>query len=161
MQQFLRNRAYVSQIMKTQHIDVLVMPISTQGAATYNALTVNTARLPISSNSGLPAIVVPIDYTATKIPMPVGMEFIEKFNDELTLLQIANVLEQTLHRKTVSLEQHQPGEQQSRLNIAQYNNLLTLVGCKTYLDFLISHQPEQLSPERFTGILRDVVRRNR
>jgi len=91
---FARNRNYVESIMKQHHLDALLMPLSAEGSASYELEKVNTGRIALSSNSGLPAIVINAGYTDGPIKMPVGIELIGKQYTEGELIGMAYSYEQ-------------------------------------------------------------------
>jgi amidase len=63
----------------------------------------------LASNNGLPAIIVPGGYT--KENLPIGVQFIGRTFDDLTLLKVAHGYEQASHRrKTPALTPSLPGE---------------------------------------------------
>lgn len=152
---FKQNKTYVEQIMDKNHLDVLLMPITTNGAATYDAMKVNTWRAPISSNSGLPAISINVGYSQDT-HMPIGVELISKQYQEGTLLEIAYAYETQAKQ---SILPPMPEENLALLNftIPELNNLFTLLGKNAYEKFLIhskdsSPLSNDLTPERFREI---------
>jgi aspartyl-tRNA(Asn)/glutamyl-tRNA(Gln) amidotransferase subunit A len=151
---FESNRQYINKIMTKHKLDALLVPITTQGIATYEAKSVNTWQLPLSSNSGLPALSINIGYTIKQPSMPVGFEIIGKFYDEVTLLQIAKVIEdKSPPRQQPLIKQKKTTTKPSPFSITQYNNLLTLIGYNTYLNFLKQNEAEDLSPDIFKKYL--------
>ncbi|MGM9452862.1 amidase [Legionella bozemanae] len=152
---FKQNKTYVEQIMDKNHLDVLLMPITTNGEATYDAMKVNTWRAPISSNSGLPAISINVGYSQDT-HMPIGVELISKQYQEGTLLEIAYAYETQAKQ---SILPPMPEENLALLNftIPELNNLFTLLGKNAYEKFLIhskdsSPLSNDLTPERFREI---------
>ncbi len=158
---FKSNREYVTNLMKKYNLDALLIPITSQGKATYDATTVNTWQLPISSNSGLPSIVVNAGYTHGKSPMPVGMEIIGKFYDEAELLQIAKVIEnETPPKIQPAIDKAISKKNSDSFSIAKYNNLLTKIGYNSYVGFLQQNKPEKLTPSIFNKILTKSLEEN-
>jgi len=155
---FAKNRNYVTNIMTKNNLDALIVPIATHGKATYDEKSVNTWQIPISSNAGLPAITVNIGYTHDKIKMPVGIEIIGKFQDETLLLQIASLIEKNSPpRRLPNLKTSTNNNNLVQLNIAEFNNLLTTIGEKTYSGFLKFSHPKKLTPIRFNQFIEKSV----
>jgi aspartyl-tRNA(Asn)/glutamyl-tRNA(Gln) amidotransferase subunit A len=155
-----KNRFYVQKIMDKNHLDALLMPITTQGAATYNAMTVNTWRAPISSNSGLPSISINVGYT-DDTHMPIGIELTGKQFQEGTLLEIAYAYEMHAPAK---ISPSMPEENSALLHfsIPELNNLFALLGKNAYETVLIHDKKStelshELTPERFRKITADTI----
>lgn len=154
LQMFDKNRAYVQQLMQKNNIDVLIAPISTKGTATYDVLSINTWKLPLSSNSGLPALAMTIGYSNEKPFMPISMQMIGKYLDEVTLLQIAKIIEKNSQPlRSPDLGNPKDDLMLSNLNIDEMNNFFSLLGMNTFKKFLWYHQAEELTPEIFNAIL--------
>ena len=66
--------------MHEYNVDVLLMPITTNGFATYDTRTLNTSYAPIASNAGLPSITINLGCTSNN--MPIGVEIIGMQFDE-------------------------------------------------------------------------------
>ena len=157
---FDKNRIYVHQVMDKHHLDALLIPVSTQGTATYDAMTVNTWRAPVSSNAGLPSISINVGYT-DDTNMPVGIELTGKQFQEGTLIEIAYAWE--IHapaRPSPSM----PVENSILLkfSIPELNNLFTLLGKNAYEKVLINGTKSskiftELTPERFRKITADSI----
>ncbi|OEH48569.1 Glutamyl-tRNA(Gln) amidotransferase subunit A [Legionella parisiensis] len=146
--------------MNKNQLDALLMPISTNGDATYDAMKVNTWRAPISSNSGLPAISINVGYSQ-ETHMPIGVELISKQYQEGTLLEIAYAYETQVKQSILPL---MPEENLALLHftIPELNNLFTLLGKNAYEKFLIhskdsSHLSDDLTPERFREITANTI----
>lgn len=159
---FDKNRRYVHRVMEKKHLDALLVPITTQGAATYDAMTINTWRAPVSSNSGLPSITINVGYTA-KNTMPIGVELVGKQFHEGRLIEIAYAYER---HKPNKMHPIMPEENRDLLplSIPQLNNILTTLGKNAYQDVLIhtnvsSDVVADLTPERFRQITVDVIER--
>lgn len=152
LKRFIKNRQYILSIMKKHNLDALLMPIARRGPATYDIFTVNTWKIPLSSNSGLPGMVVNVGYTDDQ-QMPVGVEMIGKFYDETTLLQIAHVIDKNISRlQAPPLKQKQ--KPPKMMDISAYNNFLTMLGYNTYYSLLLKTRMEDLKLEQFNKILR-------
>ncbi len=163
LKMFATNRNYVQDIMNKYKLDVLLTPITSFGTATYDINSVLTAKLPISSNAGLPSLVLNIGYIGNgKVQMPVGVEIIGKFYGEGVLLQIAAVIEKNLEPKLVPiLETATTKDIINHLNISEYNNLLTLIGDTTYNKFLVSNKPNNLTHLVFNELLTETLKLHR
>jgi len=146
------NKVYVQNKMKQYDVDVLLIPISTNGTSTYDTRTLNTSYAPISSNTGLPAITMNFGYTA-KEHMPVGVEIIGRQFDEPTLIEIAFAYEKhfsprvppTLPKANLRLVKY---------SITEINNLITIIGKSSYNKILKkSNNSDDLTPEIFKNIV--------
>lgn len=158
---FAKNRAYIQNIMDKNHLDALLMPITTQGTATYDAMTVNTWRAPISSNTGLPSISINVGYS-DDLRMPIGVELIGKLFQEGTLIEMAYAYEAHTSKITPTL----PEENVALLNLSipELNNLFTLLGKNAYEEVLINVKKSEkitteLSAEKFRKITASTIER--
>lgn len=153
---FEKNKIYVQKVMNQNHLDALLIPISTHGSATYVALTVNTWRAPVSSNAGLPSIAINIGYSSSD-NMPIGIEFVGKQFDEGSLIAIAFSYEKHSSPRVIpSLPE--PTESLSNLSIPELNNLFTILGKSAYEKVLKNVKPNadwanELTPEIFRQIV--------
>lgn len=160
LQRFASNRAYVENYMRENQLDVLLMPISRVGEATYDAYEVNTWQAPVASNAGLPALSINLGYIG-KEPMPVGVELIAQSYQEGLLLEIGYAYEQRI--APVLIPPDLPGENKklASLSLAAYNNLLSEIGYQSFYQVLKDNQKEELedalTPKRFTEITRQAV----
>jgi amidase len=146
----VKNRSMVEGKMNKYKLNALIMPISTKGIATYDIDTINTWRYPLSSNSGLPSLAFPIKYNDKGMPM--GIELIGKFNQENTLIAIVqkwSLAFATPHFPTLKKSNHDL----NKLNCAQFNNIKTLIGWKTYYHFLIDHDAYKLKAKHFKNLV--------
>lgn len=162
LENFKKNKTYVEQIMDENQLDVLLMPITSNGTATYNAMQVNTWRAPISSNSGLPALSMNVGYSQDT-HMPIGIELISKQYQESTLIEIAYAYETQAKQRILPI---MPEENLTLLNftIPELNNLFTLLGKNAYEKFLIhgknpSNRSDDLTPERFREITANTIQK--
>jgi amidase len=154
LKMFAQNKKYIEKVMQDNNLDVLLAPISAKGKADYDMLAVNTWQLPLSSNSGLPAIAINIGFSKDKIPMPVGMQFIGRSFDEITLLHIAQILEKnSLPLPLPNLGNPSLDPLLNNLSIAEMNNFFTLLGMNTFKQFLFYHRADSLTPTIFNAIL--------
>jgi aspartyl-tRNA(Asn)/glutamyl-tRNA(Gln) amidotransferase subunit A len=157
---FNQNRTYVQKIMSENNLDALLIPITTQGTATYEGSTVNTWRAPVSSNSGLPSITFNIGYSAEN-HMPVGIELVGKQFHEGTLIEIAYAYE--MHApKRMNPTMPESNSALLNLSIPELNNLFTLLGKNAYEEVLINNSnseniADKLNPERFRTITIDIL----
>lgn len=137
---FSKNKRYVEKMMDQYHLDVLFIPISTHGSATYDGLTVNTWRAPVSSNAGLPSLAMTIGYSPSD-KMPIGIELVGKQFAEASLIEIAYAYEQhTAARKIPVLAG--VNQSLSMLSIPELNNLFSVVGYQAYNKVLKNRQPD-------------------
>lgn len=150
---FLENRNYVQSIMRQKQLDILILPLTNSGKATYDGMAINTWRFPISSNSGLPSLVINVGYSDDKINMPIAIEMVGKYNDETTLLQIAATLEKNAStRRDPNFGNPNPTLLLT-MSIPEINNFLTALGIELYTTFLRSHKPEQLTADIYNKTL--------
>ncbi|MHA3122626.1 amidase [Legionella pneumophila] len=155
---FAKNKIYVQKIMKRDKLDALLIPISTHGTATYDEMTVNTWRAPVSSNSGLPSISINIGYSDD---MPIGIELVGKQFHEGTLIEIAYAYEKHTSNK---ISPTMPEENPTLLNLSipELNNLFTLLGKNAYEEVLMhskdtNDKASELTPEKFQKITVDTI----
>lgn len=156
---FNKNKTYVENIMKQHHLDVLLVPISTIGSATYDPYEVNTWRAPIASNAGLPAITINLGYTNSD-KMPVGVELVGKQYSEGSLIEIAYAYESSSQPRIIpGMPEKNP--EFEKFDIPEYNNLLTTLGYKSYYEVLIRHKSDQswkdLTPMTFGRIVNNEI----
>jgi len=154
---FNKNKIYVESIMKQNHLDALLVPISTTGAATYDPIKVNTWRAPISSNAGLPAITINLGYTDSD-KMPIGVELIGKQYSEGTLIEMAYAYEKNSQPRIIPIRLEKNSEFE-KLDIPAYNNLLTSIGYKSYYEILIKHKSDQSWKDLTPAIFKAIVSR--
>ncbi len=152
---FAKNRAYVENIMQQNHLDALVMPMSTQPAGSYDENAVNLWRAPISSNAGLPAIDFVIGYTQDG--MPIGVDVTAMSNNEGKLLEIAYAFEQITHLRRIPL-MPEPDTDFLTNSIPQMNNLISIIGKTTYDQLIKPAKPgvetdKIITPELFRKIV--------
>jgi aspartyl-tRNA(Asn)/glutamyl-tRNA(Gln) amidotransferase subunit A len=157
---FAKNKTYVQKIMKRDKLDALLIPITTHGTATYDEMTVNTWRAPVSSNSGLPSISINIGYS-DDMHMPFGIELVGKQFHEGTLIEIAYAYEKHISNK---ISPTMPEENPTLLNLSipELNNLFTLLGKNAYEEVLIHNKDthdkaSELTPEKFQKITVDTI----
>jgi aspartyl-tRNA(Asn)/glutamyl-tRNA(Gln) amidotransferase subunit A len=156
---FTKNRMYVEKIMEQHNLDALLMPISTVGVATYEPYDVNTWLAPVSSNSGLPAITMNLGYNQDK--MPFGIELIGKQFSEWNLIEIAYAHEQNTQPRIRPKMPEQSNVLQ-KLDIPGYNNLITRIGYRSYMDVLKadnSNNPSKLAPNVFKTLVNEEITR--
>jgi amidase len=159
LETFAKNRMYVEKIMQQNNLDALLIPISTVGIATYEPYEVNTWLAPVSSNSGLPGITMNIGYTQNK--MPFGVELIGKQFAEGSLIEIAYAHEQNSQPRIKPKMPEQSNVLQ-KLDIPAYNNLITSIGYRSYMDVLKannSNNPSKLAPNVFKAIVNEEINR--
>ncbi|HAU3504135.1 TPA: amidase [Legionella pneumophila] len=157
---FDENKIYVQKIMEKNNLDALLIPITTQGTATYDGMTVNTWRAPVSSNSGLPSVNINVGYSA-ETNMPIGIELVGRQFHEGTLIEIAYAYEMQAPKKINPI---MPEENSALLNLSvpELNNLFTLLGKNAYEEVLIHNKGSRdvvsdLTPERFRKITAETI----
>lgn len=157
---FEKNKKYVEKVMQKNHLDALLMPISTQGSATYDALAVNTWRAPVSSNAGLPSIAIIAGYNPSD-NMPIGIELIGKSFDEGTLIEMAYSYERHTPARKVPLLP-EATKSIEKLSIPELNNLFSAIGRSAYEKVIKKAKPKtelagELTPEIFRKIVADEI----
>ncbi|MCW8496071.1 amidase [Fluoribacter dumoffii] len=157
---FDKNKIYVQKVMEKNNLDALLIPITTQGSATYDGMTVNTWRAPVSSNSGLPSININVGYNA-ETNLPIGVELVGKQFHEGILIENAYAYEMQTPKKINPI---MPEEDSTLLNLSipDLNNLFTLLGKNAYEEVLIHNKgssgiARDLTPERFREITADTI----
>jgi amidase len=124
---FSENRDYIYQIMNEYNLDALIYPIDIHSEDTVSISHIYTT---LSSNSGLPSIMLIVGYTEDG--MPVGLQLLGKQFDEGGLIEMAYAYEQSSHEKIFpKLKGNHPAEE-IPLNIAIANNLRIRIGYDTY-----------------------------
>ena len=157
---FAKNNSYVKKIMDENNLDALLIPITTQGTATYDGMTVNTWRAPISSNSGLPSININVGYS-DDTHMPIGVELTGKQFQEGILIEIAYAYEM-YSPKRIAPSMSEENLALLNFSIPELNNLFNLLGQNAYEKVLRNYKTNgevfnQLTPERFRKITTDTI----
>ncbi|HEX4044041.1 MAG TPA: amidase [Gammaproteobacteria bacterium] len=149
---FAKNKHYLHKIMAQYQLDALLIPISTQGIATYDAFAVNTWQAPVSSNSGLPAITIIIGYNKEKLP--IGIELVGKQFNEGGLIELAYAYE---NRVGLRIAPTLPLSQSALANysIAELNNLFTVIGTTAYEKVL---KNSKLDPKQMGGLTPEIFK---
>ena len=154
---FEKNKHYVEKIMDHDHLDALLIPVTTQASATY--LTPSMITEAFASNAGLPAITLNIGTNHDHLP--VGVELIGKQFSEGTLIGMAYAYEKNAPARQPPI-MPKPTLQFETWDIPQYNNLLTVIGYDTYKQFLEKSYPgnfeKTLTPEKFKVIIKKDLR---
>lgn len=153
---FEKNRKYIEKIMKKYNLDALFIPISTVGIATSDPLRINSWQASVSSNSGLPSIVMNIGYSQN---MPIGIELVGAQFNEGTLIEIAYSYEQNFPSMEIP-KMPEPNNLLLNFSIPEMNNLITLLGRESYERVLKNGKSgelarEDLTPEIFKSIVHD------
>ena len=153
----LKNKHYVKRIMHEMRLDALLIPISTQGIATYDGATINTWRAPVSSNSGMPSIAFIIGYFQD---MPVGVELIGKQYTEPTLIEMAYAYEQHAPKRQVP-KMPKENKQVENMSIAQFNNVINELGKEAYQKVLkrYGNSKDKLTAAVFQKITQSVLKK--
>lgn len=125
---FENNRKIIEKQMQAKRIDILLIPVSRVGIATYDIEKINSGRMPVSSNSGLPSLVLPIGIYRG---MPVAVEVIGKFNTDPQLISLAKTIEDSLNVNSVP-KLHHAKSNLNKLSIPEYNNLLSRIGFDSF-----------------------------
>ncbi|KTD52883.1 amidase [Legionella quateirensis] len=151
----LKNNDYVNKMMQEKQLDALLIPISTQGIATYDGNTINTWRAPVSSNSGMPSIAFIIGYFQD---MPIGVELIGKHYTESALIEMAYAYEQHSPKRQVP-KMPKENKQVENMSIAQFNNVINQLGKKAYEQVLkpYGNDENKLTAEVFQKITQSVL----
>ena len=150
------NRLYIDKIMDENHLDAILLPVSTNGFATYDLKTLHTEM--IAPNAGLPAITFTIGYSDSG--MPIGVELIGKKFDEEKLIQIAYA-----YKNKVKIKKNPLMPEENRLlenlSIPEYNNVITKIGFETYEKFWKLNRskknPDVLTPGLFQKIFHEIL----
>lgn len=151
---FEKNRKYVETMMKKYRLDALFIPISTLGISTYDPFRINSWQASVSSNAGLPSIVMNIGYSQN---MPVGIELIGKKFSEGTLIEIAYSYEQNSPSRKIP-KMPPPNSYLLSFTIPQINNLITIIGKDTYDQVLKNGKSGELAREDLTpALFRSIV----
>lgn len=152
---FKNNRLYVEKIMRDYQLDALLMPVSTQGSATYIKKAMITESL--ASNAGLPAITLNIGYTNHSLP--IGVELIGKQFSEGTLIGMAYAYEKHIPLRKPPI-MPKATTQFDHLDIPQYNNLLMIIGYNTYKTILINSYPGEFEKKLTPTLFQTLVEKN-
>lgn len=153
---FEKNKKYLTKIMNQNHLDALLIPVTTHGTATYDEMSVSTWRAPVSSNSGAPSIAIIAGFDANK--MPVGIELIGKPYAEGTLIEIAYAYETNSPPRLIpSLESTNA---LIHASIPELNNLFNVIGKNSYEKVFMHVAPDKewynsLTPDVFAKIVDD------
>jgi hypothetical protein len=145
--------------MQKNHIDALLMPLSTQAAGSYDGMLVNTWQAALSSNAGLPAIDFIVGYDSEN--MPIGVDLTAASFNEGTLISIAYAYDELTH---LHREPRLPERDMRLVNltIPQINNIISEIGKVTYEKLILYAKPDDkyenvISPEKFTMIVDGVL----
>ncbi|MBA2657501.1 MAG: amidase [Tatlockia sp.] len=153
----VKNNNYLKKLMQENQLDALLIPISTQGIATYDGSTINTWRAPVSSNSGMPAIAFVIGYIQG---MPMGIELVAKQYAESTLIEMAYAYEQYKPKRLVP-KMLKENKQVEEMSVAQFNNVINQLGKQAYEKVLKlkGNSEKQLTAKVFQKITQSVLNR--
>jgi len=108
-------RVLISELIVRYKLDALVFARNTVPPPKFESMAVQPpypigGSNSLSSNSGLPSVIVPAGYTAQE-GLPIAVQFVTKSFDDLTLLQVAYGFEQTSKiRQAPRLTPSLPGE---------------------------------------------------
>tara|TARA_B100000989_G_scaffold299035_1_gene292295 strand:- start:5309 stop:7009 length:1701 start_codon:yes stop_codon:yes gene_type:complete len=153
LKRFAKNRAYVQDVMKKNKLDALFVPIDTRGAAQKD-INFGNLNLLVASNAGLPGLAIIGGFTKSHRPMPVGVELIGRPDDEETLFKIAYAYEQSQGpRPGPQLQKSKRAE--GAIDIETLNDLYERIGRNSYLQVLKDGTPQDLTPKRFSTIVRE------
>lgn len=138
------NLNYVTGILRNKHIDALLLPISNYAGNSYDMLEINTWQSPISSNSNLPSITIPIGQTNDKLQ--IGMEIVAGEFREDILLMLAYNYEQKYRKFTPP--ELKASDMLNKLSIPELNLLFRQIGKNSYLEFITPHNKNTISPSQ-------------
>ncbi|MCE2983833.1 MAG: hypothetical protein LW832_09740 [Parachlamydia sp.] len=138
--------------MKTEGLDALLMPLSAFGIPSYDAYDMNTWTIPLSSNSGLPAITAIAGFFKG---LPVGVEFIGKMYGEKELIEMAYAYERIQPRQPPLMPAPQalPLKQYT---ISALNNLFTAIGYRSFME-LSAKGVNDVNPVNFNPIVKEAI----
>ena len=158
---FAKNRQAIEGLMEAQHLNALMLPISTTGSATYDSKRINTWQAPIASNAGLPALSFSVGLLKG---MPVGIEIIGKAFNEGTLLSISYAYEQAEGKRTPPTLPI-ANAQLMAMDIAELNHLFTQLGYDAYSQVLKNTPSDKdkntvLTPSVFQMIVKSNLQGN-
>lgn len=127
---FYKNKQYVEDIMRKNHLDALIIPLITRADDSYNAKYINPWQAPVASNAGLPSLAMPIGYSSNNLP--IGIEIISKQFAEGMLIEIAYAYQ--IHFPVRKVPQMTSINRfLLKMNsISSLNNLFTLIGQRSY-----------------------------
>jgi len=137
------NQKYVIDMMNNEHIDGIMLPIAKSGSSTYDLKLVNTWQAAISSNTGLPSIVIQIG--PDKNNMPVAMEIVGNKFAESELIGMAYDYEE--HYISFTKPQLVVSHQYDNWPLSRLNNLFRQIGKNTYLMFIKPHNKNEVTAE--------------
>src|SRR6185437_11596268 len=138
------NLQYVTKIMENEHIDGILLTVSKSGSSTYDLTNVNTWQAPVSSNTGLPSIVIQIGHN--KDSMPIAMEIVGNKLAEGELLSMAYDYEQ--HYIAYMPPTLTPSNDFDNWPISKLNNLFRQIGKDTYNSVIKPKNKNEVSPEQ-------------
>lgn len=139
-----KNIQYVTKIMHKEDIDAILLPVSKSGSSTYDLKQVNTWQAPISSNTGLPSIVIQIGHDKDK--MPIAMEIVGDKYSEGQLLSIAYDYER--HYMAYTPPQLVMSHKFDDWSISQLNTLFRQIGKNTYEMFIKPQNKNEVSAKQ-------------
>jgi len=147
---FSQNKTYIENIMRMQHLDALLIPITSSGLPTYERAQFNTVNAPVASNAGLPSIVINMGYSEGE-RLPIGFELIGQQFAEGKLIEMAYAYEK--HAKPRLVPNMPPvNTTMTSFTIPQMNNLFVLLGSESYEQILKNHSIQDLKPSVFKKI---------
>lgn len=159
---FAKNKKYVEDVMAKAHLDALLIPLDTQSEGEYTSETINPWQASVSSNAGLPSLALTIGF-GNKSGLPIGVELIAKQYNEGALLSIAYSYKmQSPPRKVPVMPEANPAT--TNLSIAQYNNLISEIGKRTYDEVLKTGEQgelarKSLTPEKFKEVVAEIFKK--
>lgn len=160
LNEFSKNSLYIKSFMQENHLDALVLPISTTGSVTYDSKALIGEV--IASNAGLPSIAFTIGYTQ-KSAMPISVELIGKEYSEGELLGMTYAYEkQTTSRLIPPLPES--SNFFDAMTIDEYNNFLNIIGYTAYQTILSQCHSDKwwqcLTATKFRDVVREEERKN-
>lgn len=146
-----KNRQYVQQVMTNNNLDALIMPLTQTGVADYDTDLVNTGKIALASNAGLPAITLLIGYKNNI--MPVSMELIGKSYDEGNLISMAYAFEQIKGPRLAPNMGDVTNLSMAGWSIPMMNNFFTIIGNTTFEQVLKNSTTDMINPDEFSKIV--------
>lgn len=153
---YLANARYISQVLDALKLDALLLPVDGIGAvaSSYYSRT----HCVITSVSGTPSMVIQVGYSDDAVPLPIGMMLIGRKFSEPVLLELAYGYEQaTLKRQPPALTSNINEASIPAIDFEAFYDLRLAIGRESYERHLRDGGKFDLTPARFTEIVRDVV----
>ena len=151
---FADNKDYVEKIMDEYNLDALVVPVDAAGIA-QEGIHAEGINCLVASNSGLPSIGIIAGYVQTPQPLPVGLELVGRQFAEPILLEMAYAFEQHTPARIPPQLKMPKKSSLENFNLAEINNIHTVIGNDTYEKILKNNKASSLTPNVFQKIVED------